>query len=591
MKRIRQPIISVLAHVDHGKTSLLDYIRGSTVAAKEAGGITQHIGATEIPISHIKKLCKGQMEKWNLDLKFPGLLFIDTPGHAAFSLLRKRGGTLADIAILVVDVTEGFKPQTEEALTILKQYKTPFIVAANKVDKLSGWKVNKDTCFHDSYNTQREDVAEALDTAIYKLIGQFYDKGFSAERFDRVEDFTKQISIVPISAINGEGISDLLTLLSGVTQKYLEKKLEIDPKGEGKGTILEVKDVKGLGTTIDVILYDGLIRAGDTIVIGDPAGARVTKAKALLKTSPMKEIRVEKQFRSFPEVVAASGLKISASDLEGVIAGVPIRALHDISALEKVKSEVNHEIESIEIETDNEGVIVKTDTIGSLEAMVKVLSDLKVPIKKAKIGQVLRKEIMELKAVDEKHRIVFAFNVDIMPEAEKEAKDTNTIIFKSDVIYRLLEDYEEYQKNIEEKKKLEVLKGIMRPGHIRQVPGYIFRQSKPAIAGFDIVAGILVEGVPLMKRDGTVIGRVHQIQEGGKNVKECRIGSRVAVSIDHAIIGRNLKEGDELFTAIPKKDYRIIRQNLELLSDNEKNALETVKEIMVKKDRLWDMMG
>ncbi|MCK5452522.1 MAG: translation initiation factor IF-2, partial [Candidatus Aenigmarchaeota archaeon] len=388
MKRIRQPIISVLAHVDHGKTSLLDYIRGSTVAAKEAGGITQHIGATEIPISHIKKLCKGQMEKWNLDLKFPGLLFIDTPGHAAFSLLRKRGGTLADIAILVVDVTEGFKPQTEEALTILKQYKTPFIVAANKVDKLSGWKVNKDTCFFDSYNTQREDVAEALDTAIYKLIGQFYDKGFSAERFDRVEDFTKQISIVPISAINGEGISDLLTLLSGVTQKYLEKKLEIDPKGEGKGTILEVKDVKGLGTTIDVILYDGLIRAGDTIVIGDPAGARVTKAKALLKTSPMKEIRVEKQFRSFPEVVAASGLKISASDLDGVIAGVPIRALHDTSALEKVKSEVNHEIESIEIETDNEGVIVKTDTIGSLEAMVKVLSDLKVPIKKAKIGQV-----------------------------------------------------------------------------------------------------------------------------------------------------------------------------------------------------------
>ena len=589
MKHIRQPIISVLAHVDHGKTSLLDYIRGSAVTAKEAGGITQHIGATEIPISQIQKICKTQMSKLNLDLKFPGLLFIDTPGHAAFSLLRKRGGTLADIAILVVDITEGFKPQTEEAITILKQYKTPFIVAANKVDKLSGWKVNKDSCFKDTYDQQRPEVKEAMDMGIYKLIGQFYEKGFSADLFNRVEDFTKQISIVPISAINGEGISDLLTILSGVTQKYLEKKLEIDPKGEGKGTILEVKEVKGLGMTIDVILYDGIVRAGDTLVIGDPAGARVTKAKALLKTRPMKEIRIEKQFNSYPEVVAAAGVKISASDLDGVIAGVPVRAIHNRSTLDAIKIEVNREIESIEIETDNEGVIVKTDTIGSLEAMVKVLADLNVPIKKAKIGPILRKEIMELKAVDEKYRIVFAFNVDVMPEAEKEASDNNTKIFKSDVIYRLLEDYEEYQKHIEEQKKQEVLKGVVRPGHIRQVPGYIFRQSKPAIAGFDIVAGVLTEGVALMKRDGTIIGRVNQIKENGKNVKECRIGSRVAVSIDNAIVGRNFKEGDELFTVITKKDNRLLKRNLDIISDNEKNAHEAIRDIMTKKDRLWDI--
>ncbi|MBW6461641.1 MAG: translation initiation factor IF-2 [DPANN group archaeon] len=589
MKHIRQPIISVLAHVDHGKTSLLDYIRGSAVAAKEAGGITQHIGATEIPISQINKLCKTQMSKLNLNLKFPGLLFIDTPGHAAFSLLRKRGGTLADIAILVVDITEGFKPQTEEAITILKQYKTPFIVAANKIDKLSGWKVNKNSCFQDTYDQQRPDVKEAIDMGIYKLIGQFYEKGFSADLFNRVEDFTQQISIIPISAISGEGVSDLLTILSGVTQKYLEKKLEIDPKGEGKGTILEVKEVKGLGTTIDVILYDGIIRTGDTLVIGDSSGARVTKVKALLKTNPMKEIRIEKQFKSYSEVIAAAGLKISASDLEGIIAGVPIRAVHDISTLDTIKIDVNKEIESIEIETDNEGVIIKADAIGSLEAMVKVLSDLHVPIKKAKIGPILRKEIMELKAVDERYRIVFAFNVDIMPEAEKEAKDNNTKIFKSDVIYRLLDDYDEYQKHIEEQKKLEVLKGIIRPGYIRQVPGYIFRQSKPAIAGFDIVAGILTENVALMKRDGTIIGRVNQIKENGKNVKECRIGSRVTVSIDNATVGRSFKEGDELFTVITKKDNRTLKKNLDLISDNEKNAHEIIRDIMTKKDRLWDI--
>ncbi|MEA3229279.1 MAG: translation initiation factor IF-2 [archaeon] len=589
MKHIRQPIISVLAHVDHGKTTLLDYIRGSTVAAKEAGGITQHIGATEIPISQIKNICSSQIKDWHIKINFPGLLFIDTPGHEAFTLLRKRGGNLADIAILVIDVTEGFKPQTDEALTILKQYKTPFIIAANKIDKLSGWQIKKHACFKESYENQRDHIKEALDTAIYKLIGQFYERGFSVERFDRIEEFTKQVPIVPISAMHGEGIPELLTILSGMTQKYLEKKLEINPKGEGKGTVLEVKEVKGLGTTIDIILYDGIIRAGDTLVIGNPGGAQVTKVKALLKTKPMKEIMVEKQFSSVPEVVAASGLKISASNIENIIAGVPVRALHTISGLDTAKSEVNHEIENIEIETENEGVIIKTDTIGSLEAMVKVLSDLGVPIKKAKIGHVLRKEIMELKAVDKKHRIVFAFNVNIMPEAEKEAGDTDTKIFKNKVIYRLLEDYEEYQKHIEELKKLEIIKGVTRPGHIKQAIGYIFRQSKPAIAGFDVVEGTIMENTQLMKRDGTIIGKVHQLQENGKNVKECKIGSRVAISIDGAVIGRNLKEGDELFTVMSKKDYKILKKNIELISNNEKNALETIAEIMEKKDKFWNI--
>ncbi len=590
MKKIRQPIISVMAHVDHGKTTLLDYIRGGQkVASKEAGGITQHIGATEIPISHIKGICKRRMNNLVDNARFSGLLFIDTPGHEAFTLLRKRGGNLADIAILVIDVTEGFKPQTDEALTILKKYKTPFIVAANKIDKLSGWNKSNGSCFNDTYENQRPDVREALDMSIYKLIGEFYDRGFQAERFDRVEDFTKQISIVPISAINGEGMPELLTILTGMTQKFLEKKLEIDPKGEGKGTVLEVKDVKGLGTTIDIILYDGLIRSSDTLVIGNPGGAIVTKAKALLKTNPMKEIRVEKQFKSYPEIVAASGLKVSASELGDVIAGVPIRSLRDESRVEQVKEEVNKEIESIEIETENEGVIIKTDTIGSLEAMVRVLKDLKVPIKKAKIGHVLRKEIMELKAVDKENRIVFAFNVDVMPEAEKEAKDTETKIFSSNVIYRLLEEYEKYQEDLEEMRKLEVISGITKPGHIRQIPGYIFRQSKPAIAGFDVVEGSIQENSQVMKQDGTVIGRINQLQESGKNVKESKIGARVAISIDGAIIGRNLKEGDDLYTVIPKKDYKTLKQNIELLSDNEKNALERISEIMTKKDKFWNI--
>jgi translation initiation factor 5B len=163
-KYIRQPIVSVLGHVDHGKTSLLDYIRGSTVAAREAGAITQHIGATEVPINAIYNVC-GELLKGK-KFTLPGLLFIDTPGHHAFTTLRIRGGSLADIAILIVDINEGFKPQTYESLRILKQYKTPFIVVANKIDAISGWQ-KTDGIAKNRINNQRVNVKNIFEEKIY----------------------------------------------------------------------------------------------------------------------------------------------------------------------------------------------------------------------------------------------------------------------------------------------------------------------------------------------------------------------------------------------------------------------------------------
>src|SRR3989338_7239224 len=129
--KIRQPIVAVLGHVDHGKTSVLDRIRRTSVSKREAGGITQHIGASEVPADVIEGICGEALKRMKVRLKIPGLLFIDTPGHEAFTNLRQRGGSMADIAVLVVDVAQGFQPQTLEAVGILKEYKTPFIVAVN----------------------------------------------------------------------------------------------------------------------------------------------------------------------------------------------------------------------------------------------------------------------------------------------------------------------------------------------------------------------------------------------------------------------------------------------------------------------------
>ncbi|MEE9267833.1 MAG: translation initiation factor IF-2, partial [Thermoplasmata archaeon] len=321
---IRQPIVSVLGHVDHGKTTILDRIRGTRVAAREPGSITQHIGATEVPLNVILKVC-GDLVKGR-SFKIPGLLFIDTPGHHAFSTLRARGGALADMAILVIDINEGPRPQTLESLRILKQYKTPFVVAANKVDLVPGWRRHPDAPFLVSLADQPESVQDLLDERFYDLVGKLFEQGFSADRYDKIEDFQKVIAIVPTSAKYGVGIPDLLLVLVGLAQRFLEEELRLE-EGLGEGTILEVKEERGLGVTLDAILYKGSVKRGDTVVLGTAGGEpRVTRVKALLKPRPLDEIRdPENRFDSVSEVGAAAGIKIAAADVEGVVAGAPLR--------------------------------------------------------------------------------------------------------------------------------------------------------------------------------------------------------------------------------------------------------------------------
>lgn len=591
MTRIRQPIVSVLAHVDHGKTTLLDYVRRSRVASGEAGGITQHIGASEVPAKKIQEISGDLLKKFKVDLKIPGLLFIDTPGHAAFDLLRKRGGLLSDIAILVIDINEGIKPQTEESINILKSYKTPFVIAANKIDRIGGWQIQKDAPFAGTFEIQTSGVQEMLDKKIYELIGALYERGINAERYDRVDDFTKTVSIIPTSAMTGEGVPDLIAMLSGLAQRYLGSQLEVKETERGKGIILEVRPVKGLGMTIDAILYDGVMRAGDSIVIGHPEGVVKTKIKALLKTEPMKEIRAEKKFVAVKEVSAASGVKISAPGIDDVIAGVPFISIQGESGFEGAEEEVQKEIEEVQITTDGDGVIVRADALGSLEALVKTLREKNIPIRRAQVGHVTKKEVLSLEEVKDEHRIIFAFNTPILPEAEEAALKAKIPIFSSNIIYRLVEAYEEHVKVVEEKKRTSILGTIQRAAKLRLMPNFVFRQSKPAIGGFEMLGGVLRQGADLMKPDGNPIGTVHALQEKGENIPEAKISMQVAVSIDGPTIGRNLKEGDTLYTFISKNEYHELRRQSALLSDNEINVLDEIRDIMIKKDKLWDVEG
>ncbi len=585
MEQIRQPIVSVLGHVDHGKSSILDKVRGSAIIETEAGRITQAIGASIIPLKIIQKICGQLLKSLKMDITIPGLLFIDTPGHAVFTNLRKRGGNLADIAILVVDMNEGFKPQTIEAIEILKTYKTPFIVAANKIDLITGWSKN-DQFILPNIEKQTQNVQQEFEKKLYELVGSLHQYGFPSERFDRIDNFTNQIAIVPTSAVTGEGIPELLMVITGLAQKYLEKCLKCDINQPAKGTILEVKETKGLGTTIDVIVYDGTMKVNDIIVIGAIDKPITTKIRALLEPNPLKEMRDKKaKYNNVKFVRAATGVKISAPNIKEVIAGMPIRVA-DKDNLENIQQEIQKEVEEVLIQTDKTGVIIKADTLGSLEALSSILRDKGIPVQKATIGDITRKDIAEAESNYETNKLlstIIGFNV----IDESNFKSDKVKIITSDIIYSLTDAFEKHKQELRRQEELEVFKDITMPCKLVFMTGYIFRQSNPAVFGVDIIYGTLKTGVPVMNNEGKFLGYVKQIQHEQENITEIDQGKQVAISVDKATIGRQVFENDILYTAVNEKEFRIFKKHKHLLKNSEKQVLKEIAEIMRKKNSVW----
>ena len=582
-KYIRQPIVSVLGHVDHGKTSLLDFIRGTAVVSRESGAITQHIGATEVPIDAIYNVCGDLLKGKKFTL--PGLLFIDTPGHHAFTTLRARGGSLADLAILVVDIKEGFKPQTYESIKILKQYKTPFVIAANKIDAISGWQTSKNVA-KTRIENQRTNVKTMFEEKLYEMIGTISEQKMNADLYFNISDFRKTIGIIPISAKTGEGIPELLMILVGLAQRFLEDQLHIE-SGPGKGSVLEVKEEVGLGTTIDAIIYNGTIKTDDKIVIGTNDEPIVTRIKALLKPKPLDEIRDPRErFDSVSEVHAACGIKISSPDLENVIPGAPIRVAKD--KLEEVIDEIKKQTK-IDFELDEQGIIIKADTIGSLEALIKESRDKGIQIRKAEIGNVSKRDIVEADAtLDPLNKLIFAFNVKILPEAKEELANTDLTIFDEDVIYTIMENYDEWI----EKKKAELERDrrqdYVHPGMIKFLPEYVFRVSHPAVIGVRVLSGRIKTGLRLMKEDGRVIGSIKGIQSENKPLEEALQGQEVAISIEGVTVGRQIKGEDILYTDLPASDAKKLKE-MDVLNPDEKDVLNKIFEIKRKTDKFWGM--
>ncbi|RLI35565.1 translation initiation factor IF-2 [Candidatus Bathyarchaeota archaeon] len=582
---IRQPIVVVLGHVDHGKTTLLDRIRGTVVAAREPGAITQHIGASFVPTEVIEKMCMGLLRRFKFKIEVPGLLFVDTPGHAAFSSLRRRGGSVADIAILVVDVNEGVMPQTVESIEILRARRTPFVVAANKIDLIPGWKPLPETCLFEGLKLRDKSVLRLLDERVYAIVSSLAQLGLNADRYDRISDFTRTVAIVPVSAKTGEGLPDLLAILIGLTQQYLRGRLEVS--GRTAGTVLEVKEDPGLGVNINVILYDGVLREGDIIVVGGREEPIVTKVRAILVPKPLDEIRDPRErFKPLKEVSAAAGVKIVASGLENAIAGSPVYAVSSPEELEELKARVREEVESIRFSTDKVGVIVKADTLGSLEAILGELKANQIPVRMADVGDISKRDVVEasvVKASEPIHGVVLGFNVKVLPDAQEEALKSGVKIFQGNVIYRLMEEYFSWVKSLREEEVKIALEALIRPGKIRLLPGYVFRRSKPAIFGVEVLAGRIKPGYPLVKENGAPLGRILQIQERSENLREAVKGMQVAISMKEPIVGRHVREGEILYVDIPENHVKaILREYRETLTPDEEECLKEFVEVKRK---------
>ena len=570
---IRQPIAVVLGHVDHGKTTLLDRLRGTSVAAREPGLITQWIGASLIPAETLAQICGPLLNRFRLKIEVPGILFIDTPGHETFSNLRKRGGSAADVAILVIDVTKGIEPQTVESLTILKARKTPFLICCNKIDAIPGWKTLEGGSFLENMKNQRPEVLTDLDNRLYTMMGTLSRYSIRADRFDRIQEFAKTVALVPASAKTGEGMPELMAVLVGLTQVYMKGELSVTI-GPAEGTVLEVKEEPGLGVTVDTMIYNGRLAVDDSILLAGRNGIISTRVRALLLPKPLDEIRDPRdKFSQAKFVDAAAGIKIAASGLEDAIAGSPLYGVGIGASREEIKQKILSEVEEVRVKKDLSGVVVKSDDLGSLEALTTSLEASKIPVRLADVGDVSRRDVVEAKAVRVKDPylgVVLAFGVKLLPDAEEEISVSKIPIFRGDVLYHVLEEYSRWvdaQRTAGAKAEMNLL---IRPGKIKLLKGFVFRRSDPAIVGVEILDGIIKPKYPLINSNGKRIGQVVRIQDQGKDVGEAGAGKQVAVSIDKPMVGRQINEGDVLYVEVPPQHARVLSSKFkEYLSPGE----------------------
>ncbi|KAI0938949.1 hypothetical protein AcV5_000495 [Taiwanofungus camphoratus] len=585
---LRSPICCILGHVDTGKTKLLDKIRQTNVQEGEAGGITQQIGATYFPVDAIKTKTVVLNKDGSQEYKIPGLLIIDTPGHESFTNLRSRGSSLCNIAILVVDIMHFLEPQTLESLRLLRDRKTPFIVALNKIDRMYGWEATPDNDFRSSLAKQKPSVQREFEDRLQKTILAFAEQGLNAVLYYENKSFARNVSIVPTSAVTGEGVPDMIMLLVNLTQQRMSDRLMY--LSELECTVLEVKVIEGLGTTIDVVLSNGILHEGDKIVVCGLNGPIVTQIRALLTPQPLRELRIKSQYVHHKEVKAALGVKLVAPDLEKAIAGSRLLVVGPDDDEEDLMDEVMSDLTTLlnSIDKSGRGVCVQASTLGSLEALLDFLKSSKIPVSGINIGPVHKKDVMRAATMLEKAKelaCILCFDVTVDKDAERMAEEMGIRLFKADIIYHLFDAFTAYNNEIMEAKRRDAAPQAVWPCRLKTIAAFCKRD--PIILGVDILDGTLRVGTPLcvvkvdpetQKKDIIDLGKITSLEINHKSheiVKKSQAGGGVAVKIEHAVyqsakmFGRHFDEKDELYSHITRQSIDVLKTSFKQDVSNE----------------------
>ncbi|XP_067042047.1 eukaryotic translation initiation factor 5B-like isoform X2 [Acropora muricata] len=569
--KLRSPVICVLGHVDTGKTKILDKIRHTHVQDGEAGGITQQIGATMVPVDAIREQTKMIKDFQDFEVKLPGLLIIDTPGHESFSNLRSRGSSLCDMAILVVDIMHGLEPQTLESINLLKKRKTPFVVALNKVDRLFEWKRGPNSGIVDTIKKQKKNTKQEFEERLQIVVKEFAEQSMNAAIFYNNPDPRSYVSLVPTSAHTGDGMGDLIAQVVRLTQTRLSQRLSFSE--ELQSMVLEVKALPGLGTTVDVILINGKLKEGDTIVVAGIEGPIVTQIRALLTPQPLKELRVKNQYISHKELPGAQGVKITAKDLEKALAGIPLFVAQQPDEVDFFKEEasniLNDTLQSIKL--SDRGVYVQASTLGSLEALLEFLRTSKIPYSGVNIGPVHKKDIMKSSTMlehDGQYAVVLAFDVRIERDAQEMADSLGVKIFSADIIYHLFDKFTAYREELKQKKRDEFKHIAVFPCKLRILPQHIFNSRSPIVVGVTVEAGVVKEGTPIAvpSQEFIDIGVVTGIEANHKPLTEARKGMEVCVKIDSPpgeapkMFGRHFDHTDLLVSKISRESIDAVKE-------------------------------
>lgn len=571
-ENLRAGVICVLGHVDTGKTKILDKLRNTHVQDREAGGITQQIGATNVPLENIKAATKMCSYFPAEQLRLPGLLIIDTPGHESFSNLRVRGSSLCDLAILVVDLMHSLEEQTKESIRILRSRKTPFIVALNKVDRLYGWKSAPNSDIQATLGLQDSMTKNDFDDHFRKVVQDFAMMELNVKLFYENPDPDEYVSLVPTSAHTGDGMGDLLAALCLKLQNKLSKRLAFSE--ELQASVMEVKELHGLGTTIDVIVVNGRIREGDTIVLAGQEGPIATQVRGLLQPAPMSELRVKGTYSHMKDIIGAQGVKLIAKDLEKALAGLPLYVATDLGEELYYKEEVCRGLKEAlkAISVSPLGVYVVSSTLGSLESLLVYLKSVDIPYSGINIGTVHKKDVMKASVMVErepKWAVILAFDVKIDKDAQKLATELGVRIFCSEIIYRLQTQMEEYVEDLKRGNRRRHRDLAVYPCKLRILPDMVFNKRAPIVVGVHVEAGVLREHTPICvpSRECVQLGRIFSIESNHKPVQEARTGQEVCIRIDPVdgetpkLYGRHFDHNDLLVSKISRESIDVMKEH------------------------------